>query len=186
MHVMIDIETMGVRHNAAVVAIGAVKFDPRGEPGQLGDAADPEYRDFYANVDLQSSLDAGLRVDGGTVMWWLKQSGQARDRLQDVSAPPASLQAALSELTIWFGPERLPTWGNGAAFDLVILRNAYLAHGANPPWRYTDERCYRTLRAELPEVAYLPPVLAHDALEDARAQAVHLQKLYQIHLTKRG
>ena len=182
LNVMLDIETMSVRSNAAIVAIGAVKFDPCGEPGVTGDPSNPEYKDFYFSIDLQSSIDLGLRVDGSTVHWWMQQSAAARDRLKD----GIHIQHVLNELAIWFGAKSLPTWGNGAAFDCVVLRNAYLATGVYPPWRYTDERCYRTLRAVLPETDYLPPTLAHDALEDARAQAVHCQKLFQLYLTKRG
>ena len=180
LNVMVDIETMSTRSNAAVISIGAVKFNPEGTPGVLGDSADSEYHDFYTAVDLQSCIDLGMRVDGATVMWWLGQSDKARLREGAVS-----ISAALNELMIWFGPNSLPTWGNGAAFDCVVLRNAYLATGVYPPWRYTDERCYRTLRSVFPAIEYVPPTLAHDALEDARAQATHCQKLFQ-QLNKRG
>jgi len=180
MHVMLDLETMGIGTKAAVIAIGAVKFHPRGEPGTF-DTSDPNLSPyFYMNVNLQSAIDAGLTVDGATVMWWLKQSEAARERLtQDAT----SLQAALNEFAIWIGASRPPVWGNGAAFDCVVLRNAYLATGVYPPWGFRDERCYRTLRTVTPEVAWEPPTVAHDALQDAMAQAKHLQKIYK-HLNR--
>jgi len=174
LNVMLDLETMGTGSTAAVVAIGAVKFDPYGKIGETGDPDDREYTDFYMPVDLQSAIDLGSKVDGATVMWWLGQSDEARGRLKEGE----NIHRVLNEFTIWFGGKSLPTWGNGSAFDCVVLRNAYLATGVYPPWGFRDERCYRTLRVVLPEETYVPPVLAHDALEDAKAQATHLQKLF--------
>ena len=179
--VMIDLETMSTRSDAAIVAIGAVKFDPNGVPGTWGDPDDPEYKDFYMAVDLGSAIDMGLHVDGPTVMWWLKQDGAVRDCLNDA----VDIHTVLNEFMIWYGAESLPTWGNGAAFDCVILRNAYMKFGSYPPFSYTDERCFRTMRKVLPEVEWLKPVMAHHALEDARAQATHLQQLFQ-QLNKKG
>lgn len=174
-HVMIDLETMSTRSDAAIVAIGAVKFSPYHIPGLLGDPDDPEYRHFYAAVDLNSAIESGAHVDGNTILWWLKQSQEAKAALND---SPMPLQAALNEFMIWFGPQSSPTWGNGSAFDCVVLRNAYLKTGVYPPYRYSDERCYRTIRSSLPDVEFVPPTLAHHAREDAVAQAVHLQKLF--------
>ena len=44
-HIMLDLETMSTASNAAIVAIGAVEFEP--ETGKLG-------REFYCNVSLAS------------------------------------------------------------------------------------------------------------------------------------
>lgn len=178
-HVMIDLETMSTASNAAIISIGAVKFDPRGPVGMAhGDNAL-----FYMNVDLSSSISAGLHVDGATVSWWMQQTAAARKALRDNQT---SLQRALNEFTIWFGPERLDTWGNGAAFDLVILRTAYRMHQDYPPWGYKNEMCYRTMCKQLPPVPFDAPRVKHNALSDACAQATHLQKLFQFIPQTRG
>jgi exodeoxyribonuclease VIII len=65
-------------------------------------------------------------------------------------------------------------WGNGADFDNVILGNAYLAVNKPRPWSFWNNRCYRTVRAMAPNIDYVRPVIAHHALHDARAQALHL------------
>ena len=46
------------------------------------------------------------------------------------------------------------------------------------PFRFTHDRCFRTMKALFPDVPYLLPTVAHDALQDAIAQAFHLQKLF--------
>jgi len=70
--VMLDLETMGKKSNAAIVSIGAVEFDI--ETGKTG-------REFYKVVDLQSCLDLGLKVEASTIYWWLMQSEAARKRI---------------------------------------------------------------------------------------------------------
>jgi hypothetical protein len=183
--VMIDLETMSTRTNAAIVSIGAVKFDPTHTVGVLGDQEDPEYEDFYAVVDLASSIDAGLHVDGRTVKWWMTQSGQAREAWAGDGCEALSLERALGAFYAWYGGISLPTYGNGAAFDIVVLRNAFLAVDHLPPWTFRHEMCYRTIRTLAPDLPYLPSAIEHHALSDAEAQAVHLQKLYQ-HLNLKG
>lgn len=90
-HIMIDLETMDNRPTAAIVAIGAVAFDPA--TGEVDtDCA------FYINIDLQSSLDAGLTVSGSTVNWWLQQSEAARE---EITAPGERLEMALFEFSQW-------------------------------------------------------------------------------------
>jgi hypothetical protein len=68
-------------------------------------------------------------------------------------------------------------WGNGASFDCVILGNAYRAVGDEPPWKYFNERCYRTAKAMLPAVPFERIGTHHHALDDAASQAQHLIKM---------
>jgi exodeoxyribonuclease VIII len=60
-NIMLDLETMGIQSDAAIVAIGAVRFDL--ETGKVGES-------WYSPVDLDSSLHLGLTVTESTVQWW--------------------------------------------------------------------------------------------------------------------
>jgi hypothetical protein len=162
MHVMIDLETMGTRPDAPIIAIGAVAFD--------GDAI---RREFYANVDLGSSVNSGAQIDASTVMWWLKQSDAARAALTEGEA--YSLVGALTELSNWidWGPIK-GVWGNGATFDNVILRQSYVRTAVPCPWPFWQDRCYRTVKSMYPDVAMVRSGTHHNALDDARTQAEHL------------
>lgn len=172
--VMCDLETMGNGSKAAIIAIGAVKFDPKLK--QIGDK-------FYSRVDLQSCLNAGLEVSADTIMWWLQQSEAARAEFKG-SMP--TLDVALKGFTAWM--DRFPAdigehrvWGNGATFDNVILSNAYKAVGLPRPWTYKNDRCYRTLRCLYPDVPLpqMPPsFVAHRADHDAEYQAYHLMAIW--------
>ena len=170
-HFMIDLETMGLGVRPAIVAIGAVHMDERGLIQSAG---------FYRVVDLQSNIDAGLRMDASTVEWWLQQSDEARAALLVAERVP--LREALSDLSDWVTDQLdLSTpdgvWGNEVASDNVWLASAYAAIGSPRPWPHTADRCYRTFRAQhsdVPARATPPGTVEHNALHDAYYQAQHM------------
>lgn len=175
---MLDLETLSIAPTAAIISIGAVKFDPYGTIGQLMDPKYTEYKPFYATIDMHSVVtDHGFTVDGQTIKWWMSDNvtNEARSALQIDTQP---LEVVLSSFWEWYGPESMPTWGNGANFDNMILRNAYEKLGGVCPFKFYHDRCFRTIKSMLPGVQYVKPTLAHHALSDAEAQAIHLQKLY--------
>jgi exodeoxyribonuclease VIII len=162
-HVMIDIETLGNGSNAVLISLGAVEFNAEGV-----------YSAFYRNIDPQSCVDAGLKMDVSTVMWWMQQSDAARSVFKLQGEP---LPNVLIHFNQWF-PEDACVWGNGATFDNVILSNAYDACKIKKPWKYWADRCYRTTKALYPGVKPDPFAgTAHNALDDARHQALHLIRI---------
>lgn len=172
-HVMLDLETLGTGNRAVILSIGAVKFRPDtpAHPNLF-----PVYDSFHIGVDPRSCVAHGLEMDADTVMWWF-DSGRdhARQALQDLER--VDLVTALEGFAMWFGAESLPTWGNGAVFDNVIMRSAYKATGQETPWKFWDDRCYRTLKALAPDVVLERVGTYHNALDDARSQAKHLQTI---------
>ena len=162
-NVMIDLETFSTRSNAAIVSIGAVKF----EDDQILDK-------FYCTIDAATCKAAGLHIDKETLAWWAKQSKEARDALM---VDNLSLEQALNKFTVWFGPKSLPTWGNGAAFDNVIMENAYLAMGQKRPWLPWEDRCYRTMKNLVNIPIDKRQGTYHNALDDALTQTHHLIKI---------
>ena len=166
-HVMLDLETMGTGPNAAIIAIGAVEFDREGLTEN----------EFYATVSLESCAKVGLSIEAGTVLWWMKQDEAARNEFIGKQGFP--VYEALQSFSKWF-PKGAKVWGNGAAFDNVILRNAYSVLGYDAPWPFWDDRCYRTVRAEAPTVQPVTRVgTYHNALDDAKTQALQLIEIWR-------
>jgi exodeoxyribonuclease VIII len=165
-HVMLDLETMGMGSNAAIIAIGAVSFDI--ETQAIGDQ-------FYRVVDLDSSVNAGGAIDPATVMWWMRQDDTARAQF---TRPSVIIEKALFAFHCWLEDQwdlkYIQMWSNGSDFDNVILASAYRRLEMDVPWKYHNSRCYRTLRSLYPDVPWASPKTAHIAVEDARAQAEHL------------
>ena len=119
--IMLDLETMSLASNAAIVSIGAVQFDLK--EGKLG-------AEYYRNIDLASSVEYGLDMDPNTVMWWMQQGDEARAAL---AGGTLDLRSALRNFNDWLDSLQIPwgerrIWGNGAAYDNVVMKNAYKAN----------------------------------------------------------
>ena len=74
MHIMIDLETMGTRPDAPIVAIGAVAFRPDSQHKDGEMELGGIYGTFYMTIDLAKSVREGAVIDPDTVMWWMQQS----------------------------------------------------------------------------------------------------------------
>jgi exodeoxyribonuclease VIII len=158
---MLDLETMGTVAGSPIIAIGAVMFGKEG----LGE-------EFYTQVSLESCAAYGMRPSGSTVIWWMKQSDEARAAFKNNDSAP-TLPEALVAFKKWL-PDDSKVWGNGADFDNVLLAAAYSACGILLPWKYYNNRCYRTMRELFKNVPVERVGVHHNAVDDAKTQAMHL------------
>lgn len=170
-HVMIDLETMGTGSHAAILSIGAAKFD---RDNGITDT-------FHVGVALESNRQFGRVIDASTVMWWMEPD-RAEAREVYLALDKVDLFEALDGFATWFGDESgiAGVWGNGASFDNVILRNAYEAAQLDCPWTYGLDRCFRTMKTEHPHI--LAPTrdgVHHSALDDAIYQAAWLLTIWR-------
>lgn len=162
-HVSLDLETGGTGTNAALRAIGAVKFDIR--TGEI-------LSRFYVNVDIEDHVRRGGIADERTLEWWSQQSVESQLALL---VDPKSVETALAAFTNWM-PNGAPLWGNGSNFDNRVLREAYSLLGMYCPWHWIADRDIRTLvvtnqtlglkRPDIPRVG-----THHNAVDDAEFQA---------------
>ncbi|WP_200583685.1 3'-5' exonuclease [Klebsiella variicola] len=179
-HVMVDLETMGKKNNAPIVAIGAVVFDP--STGSIGES-------FYKVVCLESSVNWGAVIDPSTVIWWLKQSSEARSAIVNDDAIP--LQDALLQFrefvsdNVAGGSKKAQVWGNGASFDNSILRSSYDCIAEDYPWEYWNDRDVRTMLELGQAISFDPKTTIpfegsrHNALADAIHQARYVSAIWQ-------
>lgn len=178
-HLMIDLETMGNKPTAPIVAIGAVFFDP--QSGVLG-------AEFYVAVSLSSTMEQGAIPGGDTILWWMKQSPEARAAI--CTDDTQHISDALSELSSFISrhsdnPRYLKVWGNGSSFDNVILRSAYERAGHTCPWQFRNDSDVRTMVMLGSQLGFDPKRdmpfdgVAHNAMADARHQARYVSAIYQ-------
>ena len=180
-HIMLDLETMGTRPDAALTVIGAVKFDPR--TGALGET-------FEAKIDPFESVAAGGTVDKDTLAWWSDQAPEVRWAIEPGGTP---LCDALNSFRAFagFGTDgslsvNLRLWGNGAAFDCAILRGAYQRMDMTVPWDHWQDRDVRTIVDLGRTLAGVDPKktldregLEHCAVDDAIFQARYVCEIYK-------
>lgn len=199
--ISIDFETLSLKENATLLALGAVAIDPAN--GTIAS-------EFYAAIDPRQQ--PGRDIDPGTVLWWLGQDKAAQTKLTDAVTAADTLAQAdesvsdeqMTELYAsaahridhvaggfigWFEavaklagvePSKLEVWSNGAV-DHGWLDSMLTYSGLKNPVPYYRQRDYRTLKALFPAVTAdeLDGFIAHHALWDAKYQAKHLVKLLQ-------
>ncbi len=178
MDVMLDLETLGTRPDAAIIQIGAVMFEAR-DRGRLFNG-----QGFNRHILLQ---DGAGTIDHGTLCFWMKEKSAHKmaDALEKKAVP---LQNALHDLLNWPGTVKEgmtwaqveTIWSNGAAFDQPILAMAFQRLGAPVPWHYRASRCCRTLFNLVggpPEVDWTG-LVPHDALDDSIGQAMQVQQAF--------
>jgi hypothetical protein len=165
-HVMVDVETLSTRSDAALIQIAALAFDP--ETGA-----------HLAAFDNPCMPGPGDHLDLLTVGWWARQTAVATV-LGKLGSETASVEFVLAQMVAWFeglatiGHEVVAVWSHGATFDLPILESACRRHlGRSAPWHYRTPRDTRTLYmlapGGMPEVA-VDPTREHDALYDCEVQ----------------
>lgn len=184
-HGMLDIETMGNNTNAAITAIGLVLNDNKGNTSS-----------FYQEVSLESSVQAGAKMDVSTILWWMQQEDDAREiyKRNNEALPLRFVLRRLNEFINCYCDvndngiaTNLKLWGNGVGFDNVILRNSYnLFDDVICPFPFYNDACYRTLKGLYPDIKLERVGIYHNALNDAQSQMDHLLKLlnYMNHSAK--
>ncbi|WP_337015540.1 exonuclease [Leclercia sp. AS011] len=179
-HLMVDLETMGKKPGAPIVSVGAVFFDPAS--GKTG-------AEFYQVISLESSMSFGARPDASTILWWLKQSPEARSAI--VVDDTVGLVEALEQFLDFIaenaanGSKNVQLWGNGSSFDCSLLEAAFELADTPfpiPHWNYRDVRTVVELgKAVGLNSRYDIPFEGdqHNALADARHQVKYVSAIWQ-------
>ena len=167
--IMIDLETLATTPNAAVLTIGAVRFDPFGE-----DMKEPTADSFYVRVDLDSCDAIGLEVSPDTLDWWAKQDQSAQDEAFGTEGRIPVSDAMNQLYKFCWGAKRV--WSHGAGFDVPICENIFRKLNKAVPWNFWQVRDTRTIY-DLGIESRRPEVLKHHALHDAYSQAVGVQNI---------
>lgn len=164
--VMVDLETLDTVATAAIISIGACRFN------QFSDEI--EDSGFYAVINLDSNLKAGRTISEDTLKFWLRADPAAQSVFFEKDK--LDLKDALEELCIWVDRGRKTNpWSMGASFDVPMLEHAFRHFNIEPPWQFWDTKCMRhhkTLPAA--KVAYNSVERAgthHNAMMDALHQA---------------
>jgi hypothetical protein len=167
--IMIDLETLATTPDAAVLTIGAVRFDPFGE-----DIKEPGADSFYVRVDLDSCDELGLAVSDDTLAWWAKQDQTAQDEAFS-GDNRIHIRDAMNQLyKFCWGAKRV--WSHGSGFDVVICEHIFRKLNKAVPWSFWQVRDTRTIY-DLGIENNRPDVLKHHALHDAYSQAVGVQNV---------
>lgn len=165
-NIMIDIETLGLNADAAIIEIAAVDFDK--ETGEI-----------YHEIDLvidRNDWDK-RRIEASTVAFWMTNStDEVRKKLFGNNVLKDKLDYALIKLSRFIqGDSRsiddVDIWCEGTDFDIAILRNAYKQR---TPWLYKNVNDLRTITHLCPWMRkYIEDTYGktnHSAIDDCKRQ----------------
>lgn len=188
LNVVVDIETLSLRPDAAIISIAAVpfllgaqeiqdcvKYNFSGVPAfdelTKGVSCPEEYLPFYETIDATSCAMAGLAFDMETVKFWSEMSDASKSAILDT--PRVSIRQALEDFVDYLNnlkgknqADELVIWIQGSDFDIPVLKNAmYKVLGLTPetlPWKHRNIRDARTFLLE--SLTYLYPDTPVDEL----------------------
>jgi hypothetical protein len=162
-HLMVDIETLSTKPNAAILSIGAVGFHPTTV------IESPPW--FYIEVDPES-MGSEFNREPATLDWWAKQAHQPTG-----STP---IQEALNNFLNFLSSKKwCAIWANSPSFDLVILKSAFELCGLVWPLPYYIEHDVRTVNnLLLTKQQKIKPT--HHAIHDCQGQILRVQQGYSL------
>lgn len=168
--VMVDLETLSTTKNALILSIGAVVFDMYNVLNET----------FYQNVEALHQFSF-RHTDTKTIEFWDRP--EQKEAKASLTENAVGLKDALQSFRTWClkdtDKEDIQLWCNGTSFDLAILETAYKDIGTPMPWKFFNERDYRTMKNVFRHVP--KPTFSgtqHNALADAINQAQHLVDIF--------
>lgn len=202
-HIMVDLETLGLRPFPVILSIGAVRFDPYASevPSPLDANERAAEHGFYQVITMESCLELGATIDDNTFRWWMEPEQAIARRysmwMHESPQKPVHLRFALEMFSAWVALEAMPDayrdehsgeyiWSHGILPDLGWLGAAYNATGKKWPFHFRNARDTRTLydladpwgKDDGLEFPHAP--VKHHPTCDAWAQARAVQQCYSV------
>lgn len=185
-HVMVDLETLGTSKDSTVIQIAAKAFSLGSKEGfselEVGDT-------FNKTIDVSKMPE--LSVEGSTLAWWLSDKAELLRKLT-VSNSDLSENSLFTLFDIWLtelgAHGDLFLWGNGIAFDNVIIAHKFEQYGRKYPIHFRNERDVRTIvalaasKTGVTDSEYKKSLWdgtqAHDAINDVNNQITLVKEAY--------
>jgi hypothetical protein len=169
MDAMLDLETLGTSSQPALLQMALVMFDPN--ENELNAS-------FNMHIDPQSCINVGANVQWDTIKWWLGQSEEARGRVIKATdrTPIGGVMLQAYEFLKTNKVNRI--WSHGATFDIPIVSAYARRLQMQDPWKFWSARDTRTLfdlYGSDPSKTAVVEGPSHDALVDAKKQAIGVQ-----------
>lgn len=143
-HIMLDLETIGLKPGCPILQIGAVAFTTNLNGVYLTNK-------FDAAISLPKSESMGFVSDPKTIGWWVEQFNAgnvfARSNSDDALTPDQALESFNEFIIVNGGTDDVLMWANSPSFDCAILKAYYDKLGWDVPWKYYNERDFRTAKA---------------------------------------
>lgn len=173
-HIMIDIETLGLRPDAVITEVAAVMWDTKTDS--------ITHLCNVRNLNVREQMSMGRTISPGTLSWAVNTRDYEVTQLHtDYSYSDlnlADLRAAL-KLHVTCDTDTL-VWSKGVVFDIAKLESLYYNNPSDVPWTYKQVMCFRTLLRQYNSedtLNILSACAKHTAAEDAYDQLTMLRRI---------
>lgn len=161
-HIIIDIETLGRRNDAAITQIGIAAADSKFE--LLSKA--------LIQIDPRVWNSCERTFSGETILWWLNQeNGPVGNNLTLYSYQQA--MDVLDKILASCGKDSL-IWTKGT-MDLFCIKDLCEYFNMDTPWKFWQPRDIRTAKEFVKEWKTIENNNAHNALDDALTELEELK-----------
>jgi hypothetical protein len=165
--VTLDLETLSLAANAAVLQVAAVAADRYAEaPLSI---FPHDIVPFEAKVDLRSCAMEGFDFDNETLKWWADKPKALRDVMASGDCYP--IDEVFQQFSTWIGEVKQYTgaddimlWAQGSDMDIAILRHVFRHFNMELPCKYWNFRDARTFIIEVVNSIHYPA--SNAGLED--------------------
>lgn len=158
---MVDWETLDNKPSAVVRAVGWIVF--------CYETKSLLAFGYIDGIEVDSQLKEGRTISWETLVWWSRQSDEAREAMFTDGHKchyDDALLALKQEYQLYDCKE---IWGNGTDFDTAITASLLDLAEYECFWNFRKQRCYREFMIGKQKIH--KPEVSHHAMHDAIAQA---------------
>lgn len=164
-HIIIDIETLGRRNNAAITQVGIIPTDKN------FNALDQ----YLIQIDPNVWNTCDRTFTGETLLWWMKQTNTPVSKFPtQIANSYKDLVEKINYVFKRYNTEDSIVWTKGS-MDLFCLKDLYEYFNMDIPWKFWQPRDIRTVKEIMKDWKICKNTNIHNALEDAFIESKELQ-----------
>lgn len=164
-YIIVDIETLGRRNDAAVTQVGIVIAD---ENFNILDA-------YLIQVISNAWNTCDRTFTGETLLWWIQQKNTPVSEFPtQIANSYKDLVEKLNYIFRKYNTENSIVWTKGS-MDLFCLKDLYEYFNIDTPWKFWQPRDIRTAKEIIKDWKVCENNNAHNALNDALTELEELK-----------
>lgn len=164
-HIIIDIETLGRRNDAAITQVGIIPTD------ENFNALDQ----YLIQVDSNVWNTCNRTFTGETLLWWIQQTNTPISEFPtQIANSYKDLVEKLNYIFRRYNTEDSIVWTKGS-MDLFCLKDLYEYFNIDNPWKFWQPRDIRTAKEIIKDWKTIENNNSHNALNDALTELEELK-----------
>ena len=165
-HIIIDIETLGRRNDAAITQIGIV----------IADETFSVLDKYLMQISPEAWNTCNRTFTGETLLWWMEQKNSPISNIGAINTYSSyyTAMSALNGVFKRYNTDDTIVWTKGT-MDLFCIKDLCECLYMSTPWKFWQPRDIRTAKEIIKEWKTIENENAHNALDDALTELSELK-----------